>query len=188
MTEPDILYKLIIFGVFSIVIIILSWRTLFIVKSHGFYRFFSWECIAWLFANNGIYWFYKPFRLPQVFSWPLLIISAYFVITGVILMKKVGKPVKEKTQKNLFPFEETTELVETGIYKYIRHPLYSSLFFLTWAVYLKHPTETLFLVSVASTFFLYLTAIFDEKDCISYFGNKYVQYMKKSKMFIPFVI
>jgi len=37
---------IIIFGVLSLFIILASWRTLFDIKSHGFYRFFSWECMA----------------------------------------------------------------------------------------------------------------------------------------------
>ena len=180
--------KLIIFGVFSIAIIIISWRTLFHVRSHGFYRFFSWECLLWLFINNAQYWFHKPFRYPQVYSWALLIISAYFVVAGLILMKKVGKPEKGRAQKHLFQFEETSELVDTGIFKYIRHPMYSSLLFLTWAVFLKSPTEPLFVVALLSTVCLYFTAIFDEKDCINYFGDRYKQYMKRSKMFIPFIV
>jgi protein-S-isoprenylcysteine O-methyltransferase Ste14 len=180
--------KLIIFGILSVVIIIISWRTLFNVKSHGFYRFFSWECLLWLFINNAQYWFYKPFRYPQVYSWFLLIFSAYFVVAGLILMKKFGKPKKVRDQKNLFQFEETSELVDTGIFKHIRHPMYSSLLFLTWAVFLKSPTEALFYVSLFSSVCLYFTAIFDEKDCIKYFGDKYMQYMKRSKMFIPYVI
>jgi protein-S-isoprenylcysteine O-methyltransferase Ste14 len=186
--DTGLLLKLIGFGVLSVVIIIISWRTLFHIKSHGFYRFFSWECLLWLFINNTQYWFYKPFRFPRIYSWPLLILSAYFVIAGLLMMKKKGKPDQGRSQKNLFQFEETSELVDTGIFKYIRHPMYSSLLCLTWAVYFKAPTEALFIISLLSSFFLYMTAIYDEKDCIQYFGDRYVQYMKRSKMFIPFVI
>ena len=103
-------------------------------------------------------------------------------------MKKIGKPEGTRDKKHLYQFEETSELVETGIFKYIRHPLYSSLMFLTWGIFLKAPTEALIFVSVLSTIFLYFTAIFDEKDCINYFGNRYVQYKKRSKMFVPFII
>lgn len=36
--------------------------------------------------------------------------------------------------------------------------------------------------------FLYLTALFDEKECVKYFGNRYREYMKRTKRFIPFII
>jgi protein-S-isoprenylcysteine O-methyltransferase Ste14 len=177
-----------IFGILSLPVIIISWRTLFKLESHGFYRFISWECIIWLFANNYKYWFEYPFTLNQIFSWILLIISGYLVIAGVILMRKKGEPAKIRNEKALYQFEQTTKLVDTGIFKYIRHPLYSSLLFLTWGIFLKNPTSGLLVVALASTIFLYLTAIVDEKECIVYFGDKYREYMKRSKMFIPFIV
>ena len=180
--------SLIIFGILSLPLIIISWRTLFNVKSHGFYRFISWECIIWLFANNYKYWFEDPFKLNQILAWILLIVSAFLVITGVLLMKKLGKANKRRNEDTLYQFEQTTELIDVGIFKYVRHPLYSSLMFLTWGIYLKSPSLHLLFISLLSTLFLYLTAIFDEKECIQYFGNKYIDYMKRSKRFIPFLI
>ena len=180
--------SLIIFGILSLPVIIISWRTLFNIKSHGFYRFISWECIIWLFSQNYKYWFKAPFELNQIFSWILLIISAFLVITGVLLMKNLGKASKYRNEDTLYQFEQTTQLIDVGIFKYIRHPLYSSLMFLTWGIYLKSPSLHLLFISLLSTLFLYLTAIFDEKECIQYFGNKYIDYMKRSKRFIPFLI
>jgi len=104
------------------------------------------------------------------------------------MLKKVGKPAKIRGEETLFEFEKTSELVDTGIFKTIRHPLYSSLIFLTWGIFLKQPTAFLLVISVLSTVFLYLTAISDEKECIRYFGEKYVEYRKRTKMFIPMVI
>ena len=42
--------KIIIFAIFSIVIVLVSRRTLLNNKTHGFYRFISWESIAWLLS------------------------------------------------------------------------------------------------------------------------------------------
>jgi protein-S-isoprenylcysteine O-methyltransferase Ste14 len=180
--------NLIVFGILSIPILLLSWRTLFHPGSHGFYRFFSWECIAWLLASNYRFWFENAFSIRQTISWIFLFLGAYLVIAGVIWLKKAGKPTKIRDEEALFEFEKTSELVDTGIFKYIRHPLYSSLIFLTWGIFLKQPTAFLLVISVLSTAFLYLTAISDEKECIQYFGDKYLEYRKRTKMFIPWVI
>jgi protein-S-isoprenylcysteine O-methyltransferase Ste14 len=104
----------------------------------------------------------------------------------VILIKKIGKPKNNRNEKSLYQFEQTTEIVDKGIFKYIRHPLYSSLIFLTWGIFLKNPTLELLFITLLSTTFLYLTAIFDEKECINFFGDKYIEYMKRSKRFIPY--
>lgn len=180
--------SLIVFGILSVPIILLSRRTLFNPKSHGFYRYLSWECIIWLLASNFRFWFDEPFSVKQIISWILLIYSIYPVVAGSIQLKKAGKPNKIRDEKTLYQFEKTSELVDTGIFKYIRHPLYSSLIFLTWGIFLKNTTGLLFLVALLSTVFLYFTALFDEKECIQYFGKKYNEYMTRSKMFIPFLI
>ena len=179
--------KYIIFGILSIIIIAISWRTLLNFKSHGFYRFFSWECILWLFVSNYSYWFENAFSLNQIFSWVFLTISGYLIIVGVILIKKIGKPNKQRDEKNLYQFEQTSELIDKGIFKYIRHPLYSSLLFLTWGIFLKNPSLELFIITIISSVMLYLTALFDEKECIEYFGEKYREYMIRSKRFIPYI-
>ncbi len=126
---------LVIFGILSIPLIILSWRTLSDTKSHGFYRFFSWECIIWLLISNYKFWFHHPFSIKQIFSWIFLFGSAYMLIAGVIHLRKWGKPAKNRNENSLYKFEKTTELVDTGIFKFIRHPLYSSLIFLTWGIF-----------------------------------------------------
>jgi protein-S-isoprenylcysteine O-methyltransferase Ste14 len=180
--------RLIVFGILSVPVVILSWRALFNPKSHGFYRFFGWECMLWLFASNYRFWFDDPFSVKQIFSWILLFYSIYPAVAGAIQLRKAGKPGSNRDEKALYAFEKTSELVDTGIFKYIRHPLYSSLIFLTWGIFLKNTTVPLFVVALSSTAFLWLTAIFDEKECVRYFGDTYVDYMKRSKRFVPYLI
>jgi protein-S-isoprenylcysteine O-methyltransferase Ste14 len=180
--------KLIVFGILSLPVILISWRTLFSLRSHGFYRFFSWECILWLLVSNYSFWFENPFGIRQIFSWVFLFYSIYLVLAGTLLLKKAAKAKKTRNDEKLFSFEKTTELIETGIFKYIRHPLYSSLLFLTWGIYLKNTTGLLMVISLSSSAFLYLTARFDEKECTAFFGEKYRDYMKRTKRFIPFVL
>ena len=180
--------NLIIFWFISVPIVLLSWRTLLLPGSHGFYRFFSWECIIWLFAFNYESWFKDPFSFLQILSWLLLFLSVYLVVAGLILLQKKGKPDGNRKEDSLYPFEKTSVLIDSGIFKYIRHPLYSSLIFLTWGIFLKNPGFHLMFVAFISTAFLYLTARSDEKECLKFFGKEYEEYMKRSKMFIPFLI
>jgi protein-S-isoprenylcysteine O-methyltransferase Ste14 len=180
--------RFILFGILSIPVIILSRRTLFDLKSHGLYRFLSWECIIWLLASNYRYWFTDAFSLQQIISWIFLVASGYLVIAGATLLTKKGKPGnRERENSTLYGFEQTSELVDSGIFRYIRHPLYSSLLFLTWGIFLKSPTLFLLFISALSTLFLILTALFDEKECVRVFGDAYREYMRRSKRFVPFL-
>ena len=87
----------------------------------------------------------------------------------------------------MLEFERTTTLVTVGAYRYIRHPLYSSLLFLAWGVAFKVPSWLSGLLAVVATLFLVATAKADEAEDIRFFGPAYQEYMKKTKMFIPFL-
>jgi len=179
--------NVILFGFLSFPLIFVSRNALVDIKSHGFYRFFGWECILWLLISNLKYWFVDPFCVRQLFAWLFLFIALYLVIAGVILLQKSGKPNRNRDGRELYAFEKTSALIDTGLYKYIRHPLYASLIFLTWGIFLKQITVSLFLISLISTLFLCLTAVSDEKECLKYFGEEYNDYMKHTKRFIPFI-
>lgn len=182
-----IMLRIIIFLILSIPVTIVSWRTIFNLKTHGFYRYFSWECICWLLATNYPFWFKDAFSATQIISWFLLFTSIYLVVAGVVLMKQRGKPKTDREGKTLYEFEKTTRLVDSGLYRYIRHPLYSSLLFLTWGICMKNPTSEMIIIAAFSSIFLFLTALNDEKECVAYFGDKYLEYMKRSKRFVPFI-
>ena len=178
---------LVVFGILSIIVVYFSLRNLFSFRSHGFYRFLSWECIAWLFASNFRFWFINPFGIYQLASWFFLCLSVYLVMAGITQLKGKGNQKPDRNGKNLYEFEKTSTLVDSGIYKYIRHPMYSSLIFLSWGIFLKNVTIELFIIAVASTACLFITALYDEKECMNYFGNSYHDYMKTTRRFIPFL-
>jgi protein-S-isoprenylcysteine O-methyltransferase Ste14 len=83
--------------------------------------------------------------------------------------------------------EATTHLVTTGIFQFIRHPLYASLIYLSWGIFFKSPSLLGGCLAVVSTGFLIATARADESECLVKFGDEYIEYMKKTKMFIPLV-
>jgi protein-S-isoprenylcysteine O-methyltransferase Ste14 len=164
-----------------------SRASLVVPRSHGFYRFFAWEAILGLALLNIDVWFCDPFSWHQLISWPLLVISAFLAIHGVRLLKKRGKPDAQRDDVPLVAFEKTTTLVTTGAYRYIRHPLYSSLLFLAWGIFFKAPSWLGGLLAMAATLFLVATARVEEAEDIRFFGEGYKEYMKRTKMFIPFL-
>jgi protein-S-isoprenylcysteine O-methyltransferase Ste14 len=168
-----------IFMVGSIGITWISIPSLKKIGSHGFYRFFAWEILLGMFALQLGRWFSDPFSWYQLVSWFFLVVSLLPVIYGVILLRRVGQPTD--------PLEATTRLVTTGIYRLIRHPLYASLLLLDWGLFFKFPSLLAGCMAVVAAAFLYATACADEAECLLKFGEKYKIYMKKTKMFIPFV-
>ena len=179
--------KTLIFLVVSVIIIYFSRASINKPQSHGFYRFFAWEIIVALVLLNIDSWFTNPFSVTQIISWILLVISLFLIIYGIIWLRKIGKPNETRSDSTLLGLEKTTRLVVEGAYKYIRHPFYSSLLFLAWGVFFKSVSIVGLVLAVLATMFLFLTGKFEEKEDIRYFGNEYKEYMKRTKMFIPFI-
>jgi len=180
--------KLIAFVVVSIGLIYISRASLREPRSHGFHRFFAWEFIVALFLLNMNVWFRNPLSWHQLIAWFLLIACIVPLVFGIRSLATQGKPVQQREgEPQLLAFEKTSTLVTTGIYRYIRHPLYSSLLFLTWGIFFKSLSWPGGLLAIAATLFLIATARADEAECIRFFGATYQAYMKQTKMFVPFI-
>lgn len=179
--------KAIIFVVVSAGIAWVSRRSLLNVRSHGFYRFFAWEAILALVLVNLDHWFDAPSSLRQIVSWLLLIASLFLVIHGARLLHVMGRPVDDRDDPSLVGLEKTSELVTVGAFRYIRHPLYSSLLSLTWGAFFKGASWATVGLAVLATAFLAITAKKEEAENIAYFGAAYQNYMRQTKMFIPFL-
>jgi protein-S-isoprenylcysteine O-methyltransferase Ste14 len=157
------------------------------LRFHGFYRFFSWEAILTLVLLNIDFWFREPFSLHQAISWLLLAVSLFLVIHGFLLLRRIGKPDSNRSDSSLVGIEKTTKLVTQGAYRYIRHPLYSSLLFGVRGVFFKHPSWLGLLLVAITVFFLITTARIEKAENLSFFGAAYQDYVKQTKMFIPFL-
>ncbi|MFH1372187.1 MAG: isoprenylcysteine carboxylmethyltransferase family protein [bacterium] len=179
--------KLIVFVVASGAITWVSWRPLRDLRSHGFYRFFAFEAILLLILLNLDYWFNEPLSYRQLVSWLLLAVSLFLVVHSALLLRRLGRLNRERRDPSLIGIEKTTELVTTGAYCYIRHPMYSSGVVGIWGVFLKHPSWLGVCLAVLTVFFFYLTARMEEAENISFFGDTYRDYMKRTKMFVPFL-
>jgi protein-S-isoprenylcysteine O-methyltransferase Ste14 len=179
--------QVILFVVASIPILIISRRALAHPNSHGFYRTFAWEAILALFLLNAPFWFVDPFSPTQLLAWALLVISLILIIAGVATLRRAGKPDDQRQDDSLIGVEKTTRLVSVGLYRYIRHPFYSSLLFLAWGTFFKHLSWVGLALAAVATVFLFVTGKVEEREDIAYFGEQYREYMKKTKMFVPFL-
>jgi len=128
---------------------------------------------------NSATWFQNPFSWNQSISWIFLFSSLLLAIHGFRLLKIAGSPNKD--------IEDITKLVTTGIYRYIRHPLYFSLVLGGIGAFLKDPDITGLFLLLSLFIFIYCTARVEEKENLDKFGSVYHNYMENSKMFIPFL-
>jgi protein-S-isoprenylcysteine O-methyltransferase Ste14 len=170
----------VVFALATIALVVLSWRVSIKAKRyHGLCRFFAFEAILALFLLNVPFWFDDPFSIPHVLSWLFLTASLILAIHGAYLLKKLGRPQGQ--------IENTTRLIVSGVYRWIRHPLYASLGLLGLGIFLKRTTTMTAILALVDLIAVYLTALIEEKEMRVRFGEDYETYRRKTKMFVPYV-
>ena len=200
--------KIIIFFVFSLIIVKISWTDIFGTNGRKFYRFFAIEFLFLLILVNYSYWLRNPFTIFRMIT--LVILGGSFLLAGygIYYLLEYGKPkisgnieaITNLETSGIYKYirhplyssmillgiETTTNLVTYGIYKYIRHPLYSSMILLGAVTLIKNPSLLATSLFSVATVFLYATARTEEKENLLKFGQDYAVYMKRSRMFFPF--
>jgi protein-S-isoprenylcysteine O-methyltransferase Ste14 len=156
--------------------------------SHGFYRFFVFEGLLLLVLLNHPYWFRDPFSPLHLVSWFFLGVSIFFVIQSFVLLKQRGGHAEREEMPENHSFENTVRVVEEGLYRHIRHPMYASLLFLGWGAFFKHITLLNIGLVILVSAFLVAVAKVEERENIQFFGLEYVDYMQRTKMFIPWLL
>ena len=80
------------------------------------------------------------------------------------------------------------KLVTKGIYAYIRHPQYAGFLLVTFGMLVHWATIPLLIMFPILAFMFYRLAKKEEKELEKEFGTEYVQYKKKTRMFLPIVV
>ena len=147
---------------------------------HRFPRFFVFESVLGIVMLNVNNWFVDPFSYHQVISWIFLAGSLGLAVHGFWLLHAAGLPDGD--------FENTTQLITIGAYSYIRHPLYCSLLLGGFGAFLKAFSIAGFVLLIILAGSVFVTGKIEEAENLKKFGEEYRKYMKRTKMFIPYLI
>lgn len=90
---------------------------------------------------------------------------------------------------NLTPFpspKTNSTLIKTGLYKYVRHPIYTGIVFFTGGlgVYFENLWKTI--IAVALLLLFYFKSVYEENLLLNKFAE-YEQYKKHTGRFLPFL-
>lgn len=122
---------------------------------------------------------YNLIQLNIVFE-VLGILSIIFGV-GLWLSAVVNSRVGDNIKKN--------NLVTTGVYAYVAHPIYACFLFLAIGLILISNNILLFILPIL--FWVLFTIVLiktEEKWLIDKYGDEYIKYLKKVNRFIPFKI
>ncbi|HUD05972.1 MAG TPA: isoprenylcysteine carboxylmethyltransferase family protein [Candidatus Saccharimonadales bacterium] len=115
----------------------------------------------------------------------LLIVGFIVFLLGLLLAvwarlylgKNWGMPMTKK---------QNPELVTTGPYRFIRHPIYTGILLAMIGSALAISLYWLIPLVIAGSYFIY-SATVEEKNMANEFPEIYLNYKKKTKMLIPFI-
>jgi protein-S-isoprenylcysteine O-methyltransferase Ste14 len=84
--------------------------------------------------------------------------------------------------------EATPLLVQKGMYKYVRHPLYFATIVLILGLFLCLPTQKMGLTLLISYTYIGIGYRLEERKLIAIFGAEYRAYQQRVKALIPFIL
>lgn len=136
---------------------------------------------------NLAHWHDQLYSLRQGLSGLLLFSALGLLGHALYLLKTRGGRRSAYIHCENFGFENTARIVDTGLFAYIRHPMYSSLLLFTWGAWLKYPNWIGLASCLLATAALWTTAKIEERENLEIFGDHYDSYMKRTRNFIPFL-
>lgn len=120
------------------------------------------------------------------FPWILLTLSiqALAVIVLVIGLRQTGIGKFIGLRQMVLPENITPpRLVTSGLYRTIRHPLYTAGLVIIWLIPIM--TWNLLALNIGLTAYVFIGSYFEERKLLLEFGEAYAEYRERTPMLIP---
>jgi protein-S-isoprenylcysteine O-methyltransferase Ste14 len=122
--------------------------------------------------------------LPQA-DW-IVMLSAVFSILGVTIAIVARRKLAGNWSSGVV-FREDHELIQSGLYRYVRHPIYSGIILMALGTALVQGTLGTMLFFLLVLAFMGYKAKQEEELLTTHFPNEYPAYKTRTKRIIPFV-
>ncbi|HHV63551.1 MAG TPA: isoprenylcysteine carboxylmethyltransferase family protein [Peptococcaceae bacterium] len=155
----------------------------FAIEMHGIP--FSMYIISWIIGKNlpeGILWGHT--LVSKIGLGGMYINIACAVLALFLILNGWYNIYKKYWSKE----KGTGTVVKSGVYKYIRHPQYTGLLLLSLGMLIEWATLPLLILYPVIVAMYVRLAKREEEDMLKEFGEEYREYMRTTKMFIPFLV
>lgn len=131
--------------------------------------------VVWL-PNQPLYSvpvFWRPFMLAGQVAAVLILTAALNKTDALDFagLRQLGKKA------------EAPPLIVDGVYRWMRHPLYTGSMLFLWLI--PEVSVDFFALNIAFTLYFIIGAIFEERKLERYFGKAYQEYKARTPMFVP---
>ena len=136
--------------------------------------------VAALTPDKSLYFVQLP--------WSVLMVLGELVAVVVLIIGFVQTDVLEFLgfrQVNDAVEDRRGQLVTSGLYRFVRHPLYSAGLLFIWLLPLM--TANVLAINIGLTIYVIIGAFFKERKMRFMYGQEYASYAAHTPMFVPFL-
>jgi protein-S-isoprenylcysteine O-methyltransferase Ste14 len=163
-------------------------RQIFGVLVNRFYRL-VYNLIACIsFLPVLVVMFFIPDRTIYIIKAPwswLLVMGEGLAIAALLIGFRQTDPREFLGLRQLSEIDKPSMLNTSGLYRYVRHPLYTAGLAFIWMMPVM--TTNILGVNLGLTIYVIIGAYFEERKLQAKFGQEYKDYIKVTPMFIPFL-
>lgn len=156
-----------------------------------YYRlFFSLQAFV-LFLPVLAFVFLLPdqviYRIPRPWVWLTIIIQlgAVYLLLNSIFQTGALRFTGFAQALNIKEANQNLPLIEKGLYRYVRHPIYTCMFVIMWLMPIM--TWNVLAVGIGVSVYNVIGAKLEERKLAQEFGQDYLAYKKKTPFLIPWL-
>ncbi len=135
--------------------------------------------LAWLLPDGTIY----RIPAPWVYMTLLLQLGAAWLLIDSINQTGALRFIGFAQALKLEPATKRLPLVERGMYRYVRHPIYTNIFVIMWLM--PFMTWNLLALAIGVNLYNVIGAQLEERKLLQEFGEAYNQYRRKTPFMVP---
>jgi protein-S-isoprenylcysteine O-methyltransferase Ste14 len=128
------------------------------------------------YQHTGIIWF---LRSPFISYLGLIFFGISFIAGAVF-----SSHLKESWRVGI-PYDQKTELIQSGIYAYIRNPYFLSYFIMFFSLFLIRPSIVVMVLVIAAIFIFHRMVLKEEVYLLTVHAKAYQNYKQKTGRYFP---
>jgi len=136
--------------------------------------------LAGLVPHDKLPWLVRPLFLNAVVSWLAVVVGVIALVATMVCWKKMGK----EWRMGINP-DEKTQLIVSGPYAYVRHPIYALSSILMLATVAAVPSPVMVAVGLVHLLLLQWEARREERYLVLHHGEAYADYRRRVGAFVP---
>ena len=133
-----------------------------------------------LYLYSPPWWTWTSIPLPEWVQW----LGIFVALAPIFFLIQVHRHLDRQWSIAL-EIQEDHQLITTGPYRFIRHPMYLGIFIYTAGLMLISLDALVVLFLGFSIFANYMRIPREEQMLIEEFGDEYIEYMKRSGRLLP---